>query len=283
MSMEKSLVKQLLRCVQSPEERFNLTVALTVLLGDYPILGQVKGKSVYVTAEQKERMRQILRSERINPETDPNAWDGLTRSEALDLGNNEKFASDPVRRRRVAVKALFPHLPVYLGGSPIYLPARCHIEIDSNEVNVAQHDWLVVVENWEAFQDIHVAGTKLKFPGTNPLIVWRGGAAAVRADAMLEWVTGLEIPVSAFVDLDPAGLLIAGSLPRFSSVVSPGNEALKELFAAGHGRCDLYETQIARARASLAKFTSPEIVELIRLIVEFGKGLPQEYWLSTER
>lgn len=281
--MEKNLVKQLLRCVQAPEERFSLTITLTHLLEEHPTLGRIKGKSAYVTAEQKAQMRKILLAERIDPETDPSAWDGLTRAQALDLGNNEKFASEPVRRRRIAIKALFPHSPLYLGGSPTYLPARCHVEIDSSEVNVAQHDWLVVVENWEAFQDIHVAGTKLKFPGTNPLVVWRGDAATVRADAMLEWISALSMPVSAFVDLDPAGLLIASRLPRLASVVSPGHETVKEIFTAGYGRRDLYENQIASARAGLTKFTCPEIVSLIRLIIEFGKGLPQEYWLSPER
>lgn len=277
--MEKRLAKQLLRCIQSPDERFPITETLKPFLQEYLTVGRRKGKSLYLSQEDKNVIASMLRVESIDPTTPPDAWDEITRSEALALGNHEKYASSPVRRRRVAVKALSPTAPLRLGQSPLYLPPRCHVEIDFDEVSVVDHDWLIVVENWEAFQDIHIAIQRLRFPGDNPLVIWRGDATTVRADAMLEWVERLIQPVSAFVDMDPSGLLIADALPRLKSVIYPGDDVLLQMLEShGLGRRDLYEAQIACAGEALRKSTHPDIARIFRTLEVTGKGLPQEHW-----
>lgn len=280
--MEARLVKVLLRCVQSDRERFQKNESLDAFVRDYGSqVGELKGKSIYMTPTQKQVIRELLVSEGVSAGTSPDAWDGLTRAEALSVGHNEKFAQEPVKRRRVAVKALRPSLPLFLNGQPLLLPARCHVEVDHAELgDMAQHDWIVVVENWECFNDIHVAADSLTFPGQNPLIVWRGDKDSVRSDSMLAMLRNLKQPVAAFVDYDPSGMVIARFLPRLERVVAPPLDALTKMMQ--RGLVERYVDQIAGCRAVLEKMDVTCVAAVWDVIRLSGRALPQEIFLVRE-
>lgn len=272
-------VQTLLRCVQSGLDRFPTSKTLEAFCAQYQDIGWQKGKTIYLSAEDREKIRAILRSEGIDPETPAAAWSGLSRTEALALGNNEKLARDPVKRRRVAVKALRPTEILWIGGEALRLPARAHLEVDYTAVDVSPHDWIVVVENWEAFCDIHLAAERLLFPGSTPLVVWRGDASVSRADAMLAWVERLSQPVAAFVDYDPEGLVIARSLPRLQKIVAPPADELARLLGAGVR--DRYLVQLQHCQKSLDAMRDLVVKPLWEIIRREGRALPQETFLSA--
>jgi hypothetical protein len=235
-----------------------------------------------MTPIQKQVIRKLLTSEGVSAETSPDTWDGLTRAEALSVGNNEKFTHEPVKRRRVAVKALQPSRPLILNGQPLLLPARCHVEVDYAELgDMAQHDWIVVVENWECFNDIHVATASLAFPGQNPLIVWRGDKDNVKADSMLAMLRNLKQPVAAFVDYDPSGMVIARSLPRLEIVVAPPLDKLANMMQSG--LIQRYMDQIAGCRAVLEQIDIACVAAVWNVIHCSGRALPQETFLISKK
>jgi|SRR5450759_807409 len=281
--MEARLVMMLLRCVQSDSERFKVNASLDAFVREYgPRVGDRKGQSIYMTSAQKQVIRELLFSEGVSADTSPDAWDGLTRAEALSVGNNEKFTHEPVKRRRVAVKTLIPSRPLVLNGQSLLLPARCHVEVDYAELgDMAQHDWIVVVENWECFNDIHMAADSLAFPGQNPLIVWRGDKDSVRTDSMLAMLRNLKQPVAAFVDYDPSGMVIARSLPRLEVVVAPPHDALKKMMQ--RGLVERYMEQIAGCQAVLEKMDVACVAAVWDVIRLSGRALPQEIFLVTEK
>jgi len=281
--MEARLVKVLLRCVQSENERFSVSASLNDFVLDYGAkVGERKGKSIYISTSQKQVIRELLNSEGVNADTSPEAWDGLTRAEALLLGHNEKFANEPVKRRRVAMKALQPSMPLILNGRPIFLPVRCHAEVDYDELDdMTQHDWLVVVENWECFNDIHIAATSLTFPGKNPLILWRGDKDSVRSDSLLAVLNSLRQPVAAFVDYDPSGMIIARSLPRLGMVVAPSPVDLAKMMQSG--LVDRYMDQIAGCQGALEKMDISCISPIWEVIRSAGRALPQEKFIFTDK
>lgn len=281
--MEARLVMMLLRCVQSGSERFKVNTSLDAFVRDYGSrVGEIKGKSIYMTPAQKQVIRELLASEGVDADTSLDAWDGLTRAEALSVGHNEKFAQEPVKRRRVAVKALHTSLPLVLNGQPLLLPARCHVEVDYAELgDMTQHDWIVVVENWECFNDIHVAAGKLPFPGHNPLIVWRGDKDSVRSDSMLAMLRNLKQPVAAFVDYDPSGMVIAHSLPRLGMIVAPPLDELTKMMQSG--LAERYMDQIAGCQAVLEKMDLACIAAVWDIIRLSGRALPQEIFLIREK
>ena len=272
--LDPRAVQLLLRCVQSPNDCFPATVTLEAFRNRYQDIGRQKRKNIYLSDQDKEKIRSILRSEGIDPTTPADAWRGLTRTEALVLGNNEKLTNDPVKRRRVAIKALRPDMPLIINGEVMRLPAHCHLDIDYEAVDVTGHDWIVVVENWEAFNDIHRVIESVVFPGTAPLCVWRGDASMTRADAMLGLINGLTQPVAAFVDYDPEGMVIARSLPRLQRVVAPPLDVLKEMLQAGVR--DRYLAQIPQCQNTLDQMTDDLVRPIWEIIRQAGKALPQE-------
>jgi hypothetical protein len=282
--MEARLVKVLLRRVQSDRERFPMNESLDSFVRDYGSkVGVRKGKSIYMTPTQKHVICKLLSSEGVSADTSPVAWDGLTRAEALSIGHNEKFAQEPVKRRRVAVKALRPSLPLFLNGQPLLLPARCHVEVDHAELgDMEQHDWIVVIENWECFNDIHVAADSLAFPGQNPLIVWRGDKDNVRTDSMLAMLRNLKQPVAAFVDYDPSGMVIARSLPRLEIVIAPPLDALPKMMMQS-GLVERYMHQIVGCRAVLEKMDVACVADVWNVIRLSGRALPQEFFLLQKQ
>lgn len=278
--MDARTVQTLLRCVQSDGNRFSMGVTLVHFVEEYKI-GFKKGKSIYFSADDKERIRRIFESDGVNPETSPDAWKRVSRAEALSLGNNEKFAQQPVKQYRVAIKAIRPDLAIYFNGQSLFLPPRVHIAADYRQLNMMdQHDWIVIVENWECFNDIHVAADKLIFPGKNPLIMWRGDKDDIQADNMLAFVKSLTQPVAAFVDYDPAGLIIAKSFPRLSKIVVPGVDQLRNLMEKGIE--DRYSAQIAMCQRVLDECNDPVISDLWKIIKAAGRALPQEHFVRGD-
>ncbi len=279
--MDARTIQKLLRCVQMVEERVTITATLEAFCAEHPAVGRRKGNSLYLGASDKETIRQILRSEGVDPDTSPNAWEGKTRAQALALGNDEKLTGEVVKRRRLAIKALTPSASIDIGSGAIRLPARCHIEIDYESVSVEAHDWIVVVENWECFDAIHLAAGNLIFPGRAPLVVWRGDTSATRADTMMEWISGLTQPVAAFVDYDPSGLVIAASLPRLDAVVAPDLSELGRMLR-GNGLHARFQRQLPSCQRALDELSSPIIRPVWELIRREGKALPQEHFIGSE-
>lgn len=278
--MEKQLVKVLLRVVQSQEERFTGSKTLRGFLDDYNI-GWIKGATCCFDAPSKARIRELLLAQGIPPETPPDAWDGLTRAESLALGRDEKWAGGPARRDRVAVKTL-PGRLLLIGREPILLPPRCHLEADPLEIagNV-QHDTVLLVENWECFDRIHAVQLDFSTAGPNPLVLWRGGSGEARADASQNFLKTLNRPVWAFVDFDPAGLVIAATLPGLQGIIAPEASVLAELLEK-HGLEDRYCAQLPAAAPSLDRSGHPAVAYLWPLLRQSGRALPQEIFIGLD-
>jgi hypothetical protein len=276
--MDARTIRKLLQCAQTTEERVAMTQALEAFCTEHRTIGRRKGNWLYLTPSDKDTLRQILASEDINPATAPDAWEGRTRAEALALGNNEKLAHAPVKRRRVAIKPLISSASIDIGTGPLCLPPFCHLDVDYERISVKVHDVIIVVENWECFDRIHLAAQYLAFPGTNPIVVWRGDASATRADAMLAWLSSLQQPVAAFVDYDPAGLVIAGALPRLTYLVTPELDKLERLLE--RGLPERFRSQLPTCQRILDETADPLITPVWRLIRSKGKALPQEHFVS---
>lgn len=86
---------------------------------------------------------------------------------------------------------------------------------------------------------------------TNPLVVFRGDAEiGSRADATHRLITSTDLPVFAFVDFDPAGMVIAAGLPRLDKLVSPGFDELGRL-VRDYGLSERFMSQVAAAKMAL--------------------------------
>ncbi len=280
--MEKALIKTLLRICQSEENRFARSNMLAAFSREYHI-GQVHGTAFTFTAQDKAEIASLLeKTAGIDAQTTlPSQWDGLSRTESLAFGSNEKLSTAAVRDHRVAIKSL-PNQPLLLGGQHIFLPDGCNLDIDRRWVSQhCEHQTVLVVENWEAFERVHQVNFDLAAAGENPLVVFRG-SHVYQQNHLVALLQALKRPVFAFVDFDPAGLWLAQSLPYFQTLLMPPREilltALKQ--CTNHAR---YQAQLPPAARVLDQSTHPTIAEIWRTLQTVGTALPQEYFLRRER
>jgi hypothetical protein len=275
--LPKQTVRALLRVVQSEDERFAASGVLKDFSAAYRT-GSSKGAGLLFDQEDKARIREILTAEGIDPGTAPAAWDGISRARALHLGPDEKFASRPVKRQRVAIKTL-PGRPLHIDGQALLLPPGCHLDVDgSMATDLLVHQTVLLVENWEPFNRIQDIELDLSAAGDNPLVVWRGDRSDTRTDHALALLGALDVPVWAFVDFDPAGLMIAAGLPRLAGIVAPEPERLER--DLDHGLAERYQDQLPMAAAFLDACTCEPVRMLWAIIRRHGRALPQERYLS---
>ena len=137
---------------------------------------------------------------------------------------------------------------------------------------------MLVVENWEAFERIHQVNFNLAAAGENPLVVFRG-SPVYQQNHLVSLLQALELPVFAFVDFDPAGLLLAQSFPYFNALVAPPMEVLQAALrqCTNHAR---YQEQLSQASKSLNETEHTQVKKLWSMLQEFGVALPHEFFIQ---
>lgn len=277
--MEKNLIASLLRVYHSDKPRQAASKVLTRFAGEFNIGQQVGASLLFSAADRLVIRALLLKTENIDAATTTHdQWQGLSRTDSLALGSNEKLSDVAVRAERVAIKTL-PGKPLLLDQQRIALPTGANLDLDWHRVaGHCGHCSVLLVENWEAFALIHQATLDLSRAGDNPLLLFRGSPFVYRQDATLSLLRQLALPVFAFVDLDPAGLVIAHSLPCFAGLIAPPADALRSALAAT-GNEQRYRSQLPETQAALDAAQHPEIIANWQLLQEYGKALPQEYFL----
>lgn len=281
--MDKRLINTLLRIFHSPDTRFAAGRAINAFCNEYN-LGVRQGSSLVFTDANKVEIGQILKGELgIDPATTTaDSWKSLGRAESLMLAKDEKLTSRTVGDGRLRVKAL-PGRVLQVAGGGWLLPDRADLGIDLAAVLEREigHDALLIVENLQTFDDIHTVGPEVmgNLSANDPLIIYRGDTqGGARADAVHALVSGTGLPVIAFVDFDPAGLVIASGLPRLDMVLAPPLQQLAEIIQA-RGIAKRYLEQVAMAAHAMQRIQGDaRMAPLWHVIHAAGKALPQEYF-----
>lgn len=277
--MQKSLAVALLRICQSPDNELRPGKAVDAFLKEFG-LGVRFRSSIQIKDSEKNFIREYLQRHGIDPETDPTAWGGLARHEALALGANEKFTRENVRKDRVAIKAL-PGRPLLVGAKPLELPPGAHVDLNWQWVaERSRHETVLFIENWENFEFTDKTPFLHELPG-NPLVVFRGAPNVYNNRDSLALLKALQRVVYAFVDFDPEGLVIANALPYFGRFLAPSDEVLERLMD-GFVNKSRYEEQLGQNLSVLESMAHPDLVRVQRVIRRLGMALPQERLIGLE-
>lgn len=261
-------VQALLRACQADTSRRPYSKTAQRLV-DSLGFGRIVGKHWLVTDADRDRIRAYLQSvEDIDATTSPDAWLGRNRIEATQLGRNEKLAGRRPREGRIALRA-----PAGLrqGASSVLLPAKAFLDIPVDAAVDFRHDVIVLVENFEAF--IHFEDARIDLPFSQPLVAFRGDGINT-ADAVLEFLGNNQVPVIAWPDLDPAGLLFGAGLPQLTGILAPADP---EECLSKQGRDDLYLSQLQQLDALHLHGQSFALEQAIR---NQRKGIDQERMIA---
>lgn len=243
-------------------------------------IGRIQGKTLYLSERDRQEMRELLQARGYS--ATPAPLKEMSRSERLANSTpNEKAGGGPLKTGRVSIKAL-PGKTLNIAGQALSLPDGCHVDTDWKRISDGiEHDSIMLIENYEVFDQVHRLTFDFPSDCTNPFVIYRGDKTESRLGNVKAFLDAIDLPVLAFVDIDPKGLHIAGSCPRLLGVVAPNYSELNATLASpATARHDLYGRQIHGVEEylrSLAK-DSP-ITALWKLLQQHRAGVVQERWI----
>lgn len=203
-----------------------------------------------------------------------------SRAEAAVFGGmSEKALSVAPHAGSIGVKCVGA---CTLDGVVLRTPEDTYLVVTPGVAGRVICDRLMLVENLETFRQLERYGW-IDYRGQSVLVIYRGDSALSVGEA-LQVIRARTEPVWAFVDFDPAGLVIANSLPsdRLERIVLPDRGWLRKAANASRGR-QLFDEQEARARPGLERAVHPEVRKAWAELVELRSAVTQERMLAIQR
>jgi hypothetical protein len=275
------LEKLALAAIERKSIYFKPSSALEPYLRDVNI-GVWKDGKVLLTDKAKTQLREyLLRDYKVPLTAHSKSWEGISRIEATTLGTNEKATRKAVRRERVAVKT-FKGRPLSIekhegGVETFHLPDGMSLDVHMDDAfKFKYHKRIVVVENWEAFQNIHSLSFFLPEHLKDALVVYRGQKGDYPIKSARTFLTQAGCPVSVFCDPDPAGLMLSMNMPGFVELMLPPLSVLEDMLKAGRGDIERYTKQARKYENFLNACTQHDVQNYWRLFKKYGKAISQE-------
>lgn len=278
--LDQSLAQLMQRLLEKDAPSTPLNATARRLLEDLGI-GRIQGKTLYLSDRNRQEMRELLLARGYS--ATPVPIKGMSRSDRLvEATPNEKAGGGTVKTGRVAIKALSGKT-LNIASRTLPLPDGCHVDIDWHRVSEqVAHDAIILVENYEVFDQVHRLHLDLPPAYSNPLVLYRGDRTESRLDNVKAFLDASILPVIAFPDIDPKGLHIAGTCPRLVGILAPDAGDLERILSSpATTRPDLYRAQLANVGAYLRSIAVESPVSRLWTIVHhYRAGAVQERWLA---
>lgn len=276
--LDQKLAEAMQRILSKGDERVTYTKTLQRLIDAG--IGIERGKSVYFTIRDKAKMREWLQAKGFSVEQVD--LTGMPRSERLLVTPDEKAGGESIKRNRISIKALAGQ-PLMIGGKPIRLPAESHLDVDWKKIaEQIDHSCVMVVENYENFNRIHETKFDLPEVFCSPVVIYHGDPNESRLDNVQHFLNRINLPVLAFMDIDPAGIFMASKLPNLVAMIAPAKDTLEmQLGSPQAGRRDLFQSQCLNYGNALNNLpiNSP-CLSLWHLVEKHRAGIVQERWIG---
>lgn len=187
-------------------------------------------------------------------------------------GLSEKTFSAAPHTRSVAVKFVGT---CTLEGRPVSTPPGTYMVVTPEVAGRIACERLMLVENLESFRRLEDYAW-LDYQARSVMVVFRGDRLLAIGDAV-DVIRSRPEPVWAFVDFDPAGLVIANSLPaeRLERVLVPSMQWLQQAADTTRGR-QLFADQADQYTQTLENCSNGDIRSLWAAMREWKSAVTQE-------
>ena len=233
-------------------------------------LGTLVGRWIEYRTDHIESARDLLLANDLP--VAPMSPSGSRADVAAFGGLSEKALSAPPHANSVAIRCIGD---CTLDGAPLRTPDGTYLVVKVAVATRISCQRLMLVENLETFRELD-AYRWIDYEGLSVLVIYRGDVH-LSPSAPRECILARQEPIWAFVDFDPAGLVIANALPseRVQRVVLPDMTWLAEAARTNVGRA-LYDAQESRARGVLTKTSHPAIERCWHELQRLQGGVTQE-------
>lgn len=241
--MKSSLVAEITRlCLSEFSRHYPSPPLIEYLIENH--VGRWAGDTYSVTQEDKVHLAELLEAETgINPfeSEDPGAL-GFTSLSATPRQRASGEATLSHDAHIIVARALKDHRLVF-AGFDARLPPGIGIAVQhAQERMTCGHQAAIVCQTYDLFVRLEETVLELELAGPNPLVFYAGGTVNQR-EALERTLRALEIPAYYAINLDPEGLLLPRSLPRFGGVLLPDEDTLARLMQE-HGDNAAFERQV---------------------------------------
>lgn len=278
--LDQTLAQLMQRLLERGAQSTTLNATARRLPDDLGI-GRIQGKTLYLSERNHQEMRELLLARGYS--ATPVPLEEMSRSDRLAAATpNEKAGGGAVKTGRISLKAL-PGKTLNIAGRMLPLPDGCHVDIDWNRISDAiEHDAIILVENYEVFDQVHRLHLALPPAYANALVLYRGDRTESRQDNVKAFLSASSLPVIAFPDMDPMGLQIAGKCPRLAGIIAPEQTELERVLSSpSTARLDLFRDQLPGVAGFLRSVPSASPVSsLWGLLQKHRSGAVQERWLA---
>lgn len=243
---------------------------------DHYSLGTSVGSQVEYRADHYSAAERLL----LNHDLPVAAMGGhATRADSAAYGGmSEKSLSVAPHSNSVAVKCLGQ---CTLDGHELYAPEGSYVVLTTAQALRVTCQRLLVVENLETFRALE-AYAWIDRRGLDVLAMYRGDMDLPNKDAA-EVIRNRPEPIWGFFDFDPAGLVMANSVPtvRLERVILPSQAWLRRASNTPRGR-QLFDSQLAAFGKSLDQAAHPAVMALWHFMKSLRSAVTQERMLSAD-
>ncbi len=182
-------------------------------------IGDVSNKSLCLTATDRSDLSKIILVETgINTETiDLSFFSSATRIEVSNLANEEKWAGRKIKEDIVYIRSLTDTVKLTRN---YRVPSSGYLATTWQEASKHKHQTFIIIENLEAFLVAERVSWSDEIRQLNPMFLYRGDKEVTPA-AINHFIKNSELSYSVFFDYDPAGLMMALTLPREPLIIVP--------------------------------------------------------------
>lgn len=281
--LDQALAQLMQRLLEKEAPSTPMSATARRLIEDLGI-GRIQGKTLYLSDRNRQEMREILLARGYS--ASPAPLKEMSRCDRLAAATpNEKAGGGPLKTGRISIKALAGQT-LNIAGRTLNLPDGSHVDIDWHTIlaDGARHNAIMLVENYEVFDQVHRLHLDLPQAFDNPLVLYRGDKTESRLDNVKSFLEAMTLPVVAFPDIDPQGLHIASTCPRLVGILAPEQVDLERVLASPtSARADLFRSQIPGVGGRLRALPKESpISALWELLQKHRAGAVQERWLAEQ-
>jgi len=202
----------------------------------------------------------------------------LSREQVLNVALDEKLAGKKVKQQRLAIKVLAGQ-SLRINQQQYHIPAEGHLDMSLEQIETVEHNCILIVENYRCFDYIQQIKISLPEQYRQPLVIYRGDEYYSQQTLRL-FLEKTTLPIIAMMDIDPEGLLIAGSFEHVQGLMCVRLSELDSLLEE-KGNALLYAKQLPRCQQALNSTEEPVIKALWDLLRKHQKGWVQEHDLGA--
>jgi hypothetical protein len=239
-------------------------------------LGVRREHYVYLTLTEKKDLTKLFELEIGEIEFFSNFNEEADRIEMQENSIDEKLSKLAVTINDIRMFSFSGEY--HINGKTFDLPSNANLTMHYEEVTSVEHEIIVICENLTPFIQLGHYKELLPQELANALFIYRGNGSSV--SGVYKLCNKMQNKIIAMTDLDPAGIVIANTIPKVSAVLYPNIDNLRHSISLKH-QSKLWEKQQKFVNAAEEYSDDSELALYFKYLEAKAAGITQEAFFAA--